>query len=198
MPRWKPSLSEFWESNLLFPQVCDLSYWSIRFLEFRRLSCVCWGKAPFNIYWELVLSVSEGKMGSLMEDVCKEWFPPVIKAFTGRFLETATSRCRWLKKKFPEWAVKGLGRSGYLNAAEGIACQVHVVTVTAHRRLDVGRWVCKKSMGGLVTRSPLGLWYLILEITRGLQKCFLFCILHLKGNITIKIRGRIGGAKFKT
>jgi hypothetical protein len=53
-------------------------------------------------------------------------------------------------------------------------------------------------MGGLVTGNPLGLGYLILEITRDLPKWFLFCILHLKGIITIKIRGRIGRTKFKT
>lgn len=55
----------------------------------------------------------------------------------------------------------------------------------------------KKSMGGLVLRSLLGLGHLLLEITRGLLKCFLSCILHLKGNIAIEIRGIIGGGKFK-
>lgn len=53
-------------------------------------------------------------------------------------------------------------------------------------------------MGGLVLRTLLGLGHLLLEITRGLLKRVFFpCILHLKGNIAIEIRGRIGGTKFK-
>lgn len=55
-----------------FFQVCDLNYWQVKFIEFRRLSCVCWGKVFFNFYWEFMFSILEGKMGFFMEDVCKE------------------------------------------------------------------------------------------------------------------------------